>query len=297
MNGARALSGVLGPVVTPFRADGDIDEAAFTSNVRAHLAAGLSGVLVAGSTGEAALLREAERARLIALARDAVPREAWLLVGVGAESTWQAIDRAREAARQGADAVLSLPPHYFAGMYPDASLERYFVALADASPRPLLIYNMPKYTHVTLSPELVHRLAAHGNVIGMKDSGGEPERLSRYAEAQSDAFTVLTGHAPTFAEARRRGARGGILAAALFAPEPALQLDAAPGDPSLAEAQARLAVFGREIVGALGPAGVKAAMDAAGLRGGPVRAPLLDLDGITQARVAELVRAPVPIAG
>ena len=296
MSARRSLSGVLAPVVTPFDADGAVDEGAFVFNVRAHIAAGLSGALVAGSTGEAALLRESERTRLVGLAREAVPHGAWLLAGVGAESTWQAIARAREAAREGADAVVALPPHYFAGMYPDEALERYFLALADASPAPLLLYNMPKYTHVVLAPELVHRLAEHENVVGMKDSGGEPERLSRYLEAQGDDFTVLTGHGPTFREARRRGARGGILAVALFAAEACLQVDRAPHDESTAEAQARLVPLGRDVVGALGPAGVKAAMDAAGLRGGHVRTPLLDLDGAARARVAELVRAAAPVS-
>ncbi|MFL5581870.1 MAG: dihydrodipicolinate synthase family protein, partial [Gemmatimonadaceae bacterium] len=275
MSATRKLAGVLAPVVTPFRSNGAVDTAAFVTNVRAHLRAGLSGVLVAGSTGEAALLREAERARLVAMAREVVPKSKWVLAGVGAESTWQAVERARDAAREGADLALALPPHYFAGMYPDAAIERYFLTLADESPVPLLLYNMPKYTHVVLAPELVHRLSEHPNVVGMKDSGGEPERLSRYLEVQGDDFTVLTGHAPTFREARRRGACGGILAAALFAPELCVRVDKKPEQQSAEQAQARLSPLGRDIVGALGPAGVKAAMDAVGLRGGHVRPPLL----------------------
>src|SRR5690349_12782932 len=101
-----ALDGILGPVVTPFDANGAVDGDAFVANLRAHLEAGLHGIVVAGSTGEAALLDDDERARLVELARAATPAGRTLLVGTGSESTRAVIARNRVAAERGADGVL-----------------------------------------------------------------------------------------------------------------------------------------------------------------------------------------------
>ena len=109
---ARRFSGVMGPLVTPFKADESLDLAGFEANVRAHLSAGLEGVLVAGSTGEAALLDEDERRTLIEAARKIVPADRTLLAGTGAESTRHCVARCRDAASAGADAALVVAPHY-----------------------------------------------------------------------------------------------------------------------------------------------------------------------------------------
>ena len=113
MGTARHFGGVMGPMVTPFRADESVDLDGFAFNVRAHIAAGLDGVLVAGSTGEAALLSDDERRTLTEVARHDVPRERTLLVGTGAESTRHCVLRCRAAASSGADAVLVVAPHYY----------------------------------------------------------------------------------------------------------------------------------------------------------------------------------------
>jgi 4-hydroxy-2-oxoglutarate aldolase len=299
---SRPLAGVLAPAVTPFDATGALDAAAFRANLRAHLAAGLDGVLVCGSSGEAALLDEAERRRCVALAREAVPTDRWLLAGVGAESTALTVRRAREAAAEGADAVLVVAPHYYGPRMDRRALRAHFTAVADACPVPVLLYNIPVYAHLVLAPELVEELAAHGNVHGMKDSAGDLATLARYCAVQGEGFAVLTGHAGTFDAALALGVRGGILAAALFAPAVARAVhDAArAGDaPQAARAQARLVPLAREIVAALGPAGLKHAMDLVGLAGGAPRAPLLALDAAERARVqAALATAGVaPAAG
>ena len=110
---ALRFTGVLGPMVTPFNSDESLDIAGFEFNVRAHIAAGLHGLLVAGSTGEAALLTDDERRVLIEAARKHVPSDRILLAGTGAESTRQCITRCRDAASSGADAVLVVAPHYY----------------------------------------------------------------------------------------------------------------------------------------------------------------------------------------
>lgn len=290
----RALAGVLAPVATPFRADEAIDLDAFGANVRAHLEAGLHGVVVAGSTGEAALLDDEERVRLVAMARALVPDERWLVAGTGGESTRQTVRRCRQAAAEGADAVLVVAPHYYTAAMTTDALRAHYARVADESPAPVLLYNMPKYMHFSLDPALVAELARHENVVGMKDSSGDAALLGRYQESQGPAFTVLTGSGGGLHGALHGGSPGAILAVALFAPALALEVlhrwragDAAGS----AAAQERLGALARDVVGALGVPGVKAALERVGLRGGPVRSPLRPLDDDQRARVHAAVDA------
>jgi 4-hydroxy-2-oxoglutarate aldolase len=274
------LRGILGPVVTPFDTNGDVDAAAFAANIRAHLAAGLQGIVVTGSTGEAALLDESERMQLVEVARREIPAGRSLIVGTGGESTRGVIARNRAVAERGADAVLVVAPHYYAGAMTNDALREHYTRVADASPVPVMLYTIPKYMHFALPPELVRELATHGNIVGMKDSSGDADLFARYLESKRDDFRVLTGSAGLLKEALRMGADGAILAAALFAPRIALDALAAVqgGDvPRADAAQARLAPLGARIVGAMGVPGVKAALDAVGLRGGEPRAPLQPL--------------------
>ena len=288
------LGGILAPVVTPFDADGEVDERAFTGNLRAHLAAGVSGIVVTGSTGEAALLDDRERNALVEAARRTVPSDRTLLVGTGAESTRATIARTRAAAEREADAVLVVAPHYYGdAMTPDA-LQEHYERVADASPLPVLLYTIPKYMHFALSPDVVAQLARHENIVGMKDSSGDTALLARYLESKSASFQVLTGSGALFGEAMRMGADGGILAVALFAAELTFDVWRARerGDATAAEAsQAVLTPLAARIVGGMGVAGVKAALDRVGLAGGAPRSPLRPLAGPARALLDELLRA------
>lgn len=278
------LQGVLGPVVTNFTSSGELDRTAFADNIRAHLDAGMTGVVVAGSTGEAALLDEKERASLVEVARYSVPSDKRLIVGTGAESTRSAQQLTRRAAERGADAVLVVAPHYYGAKA--VALRDHYVAIADNSPVPVILYTIPKYMHFPLPPQLVAELAQHENIVGIKDSSGDLEILAGYLKAQSDGFTVLTGNGSTFKRALELGARGGILAVSLFAAGLALEVYTSRSQP----AQDRLAPLSSRIVGDMGVAGVKAALDRVGLIGGPVRSPLAPLGDAELAQVAELLR-------
>lgn len=291
----KKLAGVLGPVVTTFdETTGELAPIPFRANVRAHLDAGLTGVVVAGSTGEAALLEEHERLRLLEWARAIVPDERWLIAGIGGESTRLTVRRAQEAAERGADAVLVVAPHYYGAQMTPEALATHFRCLADQSPLPVILYNIPKYVHFPLAAGLVHELAAHENVVGIKDSSGDLAQLGAYLEAQSERFTVLTGSGAGLYPAMEMGARGGVLAVGLFAAPISVSLWRAftSGDSAAAgRAQERLVPLARTIVGELGVAGVKAALDFVGLAGGPTRPPLLPLRARERERVADLLRA------
>ncbi|GMV10929.1 MAG: hypothetical protein AMXMBFR55_26630 [Gemmatimonadota bacterium] len=288
-----SIKGIFGPVITTFDRRGELDLDAFGANLKAHIAAGLDGVLVAGSTGEAALLEESERLRLVEMARSVIPASRQLLVGTGAESTKACVRRCREAAERGANACLVVAPHYYSNAMSTAALQAHYERVADESPVPILLYNIPKYMHFRLEPELVARLAEHDNIIGMKDSSGDLETMAKYLLAQTPHFGIVTGHAGSWLKAIHMGVVGGIMAVALFAPEltqEIARLAKAKQEPEASEAQRRLTPLGMEIVGRMGIPAVKVAMQRVGLHGGPVRLPLLDLSPSDADLVAELLR-------
>lgn len=292
-----SFAGIFAPVITPFKADGELDRSAFEHNARAHIQAGLRGLVVTGSTGEAPLLDERERESLMEWARQQVPGDRVLIAGVGAESTRMTVRLAERAGERGLDAVLVVAPHYFASAMSEDALRAHYLRVADESPVPVMLYNIPKYMHFRIPTALVHELARHENVVGIKDSSGDRESMEGYLPAQSGDFTVLTGNGQFWKSALEMGAPGGILAVSLFAPSLAIAVAEAVTrkDPATADAlQNRLGQLAKVIVGELGNAGVKAAMDCVGLRGGLPRSPLqpvgrADLDRVRQAlRDAEL---------
>ena len=291
---SRQIGGVLAPIATPFQASsGDLDLAHAAANAQRLLGEGLDGIVAAGSTGEAPLLDADEVRRLVAALRPVVPRERWLLAGTGAESTRGAIALSRAAAAEGADAVLVRPPSYFSAAHSAESLAGYFRSVADAAPIPVLVYNIPKYTQLPLAPALLAELAAHGNIVGAKDSSGNPENLAAYREAVPQ-WSLLVGSGSLLLRAMELRCQGGIMAVACFAAGLSVALFAAAraGDWARArELQTRLATLDKEIVGKLGPAGIKAAMDCIGLYGGPVRAPLAPLAAPERDRIGQLLAA------
>jgi dihydrodipicolinate synthase/N-acetylneuraminate lyase len=289
----RALSGVFAPITTPFDpASGDIAPAHLRANVARYVADGLDGIVVCGSTGEAPLLDPDEQRRAIGWAHEALQDGAWLIAGTGAESTRQTIALCRAAAEAGAEAVLVRPPGYFAAAHSTRSIATHYRAVADASPVPILLYNIPKYTHLPLPPGLIEELAGYENVVGVKDSSGDLANLVAYREAAAQ-WAVLVGSGSLLYPALEMGCQGGVVGVSCYAARMCVDLLEAfrAGDRSTASAlQARLAPLDKEIVGKHGPAGVKAAMDAAGLYGGPVRPPLAPLSPADRERVTALVR-------
>jgi 4-hydroxy-2-oxoglutarate aldolase len=283
---------VFAPITTPFDpASGDVAPQHLKDNVARLLADGLDGIVVAGSTGEAPLLESDEHRRAVAWTREAIPSGTWLVAGAGAESTRQAIALTRAAAEEGADAVLVRPPSYFPAVAA-RSLANYFRAVADASPVPVLVYNIPKYTHVSLPAELLEELATHPRVVGVKDSSGDLKTLAAYREAVPKG-AVFVGSGSLLLPALELECDGGIVAVACFAARLCAELLTTyrAGDRAAAVAlQDRIGPLDQEIVGKLGPAGVKAAMDAVGLYGGPPRPPLAPLGPAARERVALLVR-------
>ena len=288
-------AGIFPPITTPFDpTTGDIAPVQFRENIERLLAEGVDGIVVSGSTGEAPLLEPEEQRLLVGLARDTLPDGKWLIAGTGGESTRQTIALSQAAGAAGANAVLVRAPSYFSGALTPETLALHFRADADLSPVPVLIYNIPKYTHLPLAPALLQQLTSHERIIGVKDSSGDPKNLAAY-RAAVPRWSVLVGSASLLFTALELGCQGGVVGVACYAPSPCLQLvrEFAQGGGHRAAAlqlQERITPLDKEIVGRLGPAGVKAAMDAVGLYGGPVRPPLPPLSPADRERVSALVR-------
>jgi 4-hydroxy-2-oxoglutarate aldolase len=286
------LRGILPPLVTPFRSDGTLDTAGFEANLEIYATQDLGGVLVLGSNGEAASLEEPEKLVLVRLAR-ARTGSRTLLVGTGLESTRATIALTRRVADLGADAALVLTPHYYKSQMTSAALRAHFEAVADASPIPILLYSVPAFTGLTFPIPLAAELAEHPMVRGMKESSGDIGLLSRIVASVPESFDVVCGNAPVIYPALCAGAVAGILATACCAPRPvtALFQAFAEGDHArarrLQEAITPLAVA---VTTTHGVAGLKAAMDLAGFRGGSVRAPLQPLDPATRESLRPLLQ-------
>ncbi len=287
------IGGIFAAATTPFAADGTLDVAAAVTNATALVGAGLHGLVLVGSTGEAPLVDDAERDALLAAVRPSVPAERWLLMGIGAESTRLTIDRAKRAAALGADAVLVVAPHYYTNAMTPRAQEAHYRAVADASPVPVLLYSIPQYMHFALDAETVGRLATHPNIIGIKDSGGDAVVRDSYQTLAPAPFAVFTGHAPSLRIALATGCEGAILATGCIAPALCLAIADAvnTGDEARGRAlQQALTKLATEVAGKHGVPGLKAAVDAAGRVGGAPRAPLLPLEAAARAHVDAVVR-------
>jgi 4-hydroxy-2-oxoglutarate aldolase len=288
------LRGIFPPVPTTFDDRGDIDTTAMAANVRRWMATDLKGVLALGSNGEAGFVDEEESDRVVKAVRGAVPAGRLLLVGTGRESTRATIAATRRAADLGADAVLIRTPSFFKSQMTTDALTKHYVAVADASPIPTLLYNLPGPTGITLTLPLVQALADHPNIAGVKETSPELDRLGQFAAVRPERFAVMCGWAPVVYPALVAGATGAILAVANVLPEETVALFAHVAAGRHAEAlalQRRLTPIAQMVSTTYGVAGLKAALDLVGYRGGPVRAPLLPIPDRARSEIEQAIEA------
>jgi len=276
----ESLRGLLVPATTPFDpVTGDLAPVTLRENLRRWAAAGADGVVLFGSTGEGALLDAAEKQSALEYARDAIP-DLPIVAGAGADATREVIRQAKALADAGADAVIVHPPAYYGATLNPEAMREHFHAVADGSPVPVVLYNIPKYTHVALEAGLVGELSRHPNIAAIKDSSGDLKQLGDFADACRGACGLLVGNGTLLFAALEMGAAGGIVAVGLLAPRECARILQWHGAGRFADAgrlQERIAPVHREVVARLGVPGVKAALDLLGGTGGPPRAPLRPL--------------------
>ena len=273
------LAGVFAPISTPFAPNEDVDYDGLRFNLARYAESGILGYLALGSNGENRSLAEDEKLRVLETVVGHKGNAQVVLAGAAYDGQRQAERFLAAAADLGADFGLVLPPGYFRAQMTEEVLYRFFSSLADDARIPLLLYNAPGFCGITLSPDLVGRLAAHENIVGMKDSASSG--IEGFLSFQGPSFQVLAGSANFLFRAMLGGSPGGTVSLANSFPQLALQLlgygrtrDEAHGIPL----QDRISRINAAISGAHGVAGVKAAMTLAGFEGGIPRRPLIPLD-------------------
>jgi len=240
----------------------------------------LAGYVVVGSNGEAAYLTEEEKVLVWTTARAAIPSGKLMIAGTDCESTAQTIALTLEAADSGADAALVLTPHYFSGQMTSESLLHHYRSVADASPIPVMVYNVPKFTNLDMDAATIAEASHHHNIIGVKDSSGNIAKLADVVRLAVAGFQVLAGTGGFFFAGLSLGAVGGVLALANVAPQESIdiyELYKAGEWEKAADLQRCLLPVNEAVTSRFGVPGLKAALDMLGYYGGPVRSPLLDL--------------------
>ena len=288
----KKFAGIYTPIATPFRDDGAVDERALAANVARWMTTSLTGLVVLGSNGEAAQLEDDEADRVVEIVRAGVPSSRPLIAGTGRESTRATIAANRRAASAGVDAVLVRTPSFFKPQMTSDAFVRHYTEVADASPVPVLLYNVSIYTGVNLLPDAVERLAVHPNIIGIKESGSDVGQMAEYVARTPDDFTVLAGSAATLVHAFCAGCDGAILALASLVPDECVRMMTLVTERRLDEAQAlqrRLMPLARSVGSTYGVPGLKAALELIGYTGGAPRPPLRPVN----SEIVEIIRGQI----
>ena len=286
------IGGVMIPATTPFDpVTGEVDVVALRDNVSRWAATGVTGMVIGGSTGEAVYLDEAERERSWDVVRGLLPRGMLMVAGTGAESLRTTLRLTRTAVARGADAVLVQPPAFYKGAMTPAVVRDHYLAVADAAEVPVIVYQVPtRFSTLDFPTGLVAELSTHDNIIGIKDSRGKLETVAELVTHAQRGFQVLVGSGALLYASLEIGAVGGILGVANLAPGECARVcqHFAAGEMAAAGAlQKRIGALHNAVVGGMGVAGVKYALDLLGYRGGVPRPPLKPLVEGRRGEVAE----------
>lgn len=285
------LSGAFAPLTTPFAADGSVAIGRFRENIARYNETRLAGYAINGSTSESVLLRWEEVYRLWEVAKESAAPGKKLIAGAGAEATAETIEHANHAASLGYEAALIRTPSFYKPLISDELLAEHYLRVADAVRIPVLIYSVPVFTHVTAKAPLIARLAQHPNILGMKDSSGDVEEIARISAATPKNFQLLCGSGATFCDSLKRGAVGGILAAACPFPELCADIGEAfaSGDVARADSQQQKLTGPSKMLSQYSISGVKYALDQLGYYGGAPRLPLLPASESVRRAIDEML--------
>jgi 4-hydroxy-2-oxoglutarate aldolase len=285
------LQGIFPPIATPFL-NGKVTHDHLAANVEKWGRTGIHGFVVLGSNGEFVYLSEEEKRRVVETVSRSTPAERLVIAGTGCESTQETLRLTRDCAELGAQAALVITPHFFGGRMNEAALERHYTTIADHSPIPIILYNVPKFTGLNMSAALVARLAEHPNIIGIKDSAGNVAQLGEYLNHVAEDFSVLVGTACVLLAGLSLGCAGGILALANIAPEPCVAIFNRVREGRFEKArtlQLEMIPVNKAITATYGVAGLKAALDLLGYFGGDPRPPLLPSTDAEKSKIRNIL--------
>ena len=274
----KSLYGIIAPISTPF-INGEVAYDKLKHNVHRYAKTELSGFFVLGSNGENPALDDQERLKVFETIMESRSPEQTVIAGTSFESTKLAIRFAKILVKKGADYISVLTPSYYKKALSDEAQIGHFQRIADAVPVPVVIYNVPGHTGITLSTKVIESLSKHPNIAAMKD--GAPGMFPHYLQYAGDDFSIISGTIDSLLPAMMIGAVGGVISLANPFPEACCELYRLFKNGELAQAKElyrRLLKLNRSVSGTYAVAGVKAAMELNGFFGGDPRLPLLPLD-------------------
>jgi len=289
---SKPFTGIYPALLTPFEND-EVAVERFRENIRHYDVFDLAGYVVLGSTGECVSISDDESALLIRAARDAAAPGRAIIAGTARESTRLTVDFTNRMADLGIDAALIRPPSYYKANLTPAVLKRHYLEVADKSRVPVILYNIPRNTGITFEASLILELAAHTNIIGLKESGGNISLVGELVPKLPPDFCYFLGAGGAFLPALLIGASGAILAVANAAPGLCARIYALFKEGKIREAadrQAELIPLNKAVIETYGIAGLKYALDLQGWYGGPVRGPLSQIDAKGKTELAEILK-------
>jgi len=287
-------AGIYPPLPTFFDRQDELDLVTLRRHIQRLAETGVAGYVVMGTNGEAVHLTKEERAQVIETARAAAGDHTPILAGCGEQSTRATIANCQQAADSGANAALVLPPFYFKGRMDSRALIAHYRAVADRSPLPVVIYNMPASTGgLDLDAATICALAEHPNIIGVKDSAGNMVKLTQIYAEKPSRFRVFAGSAGYLLPALAVGAVGAVAALANVFPREVCRVQELFNDGKLEEArllQARLAAANTAVTTTYSVPGLKAALELTVGYGGHPRSPLLPLTEQECIQLADILK-------
>lgn len=287
------IEGVIPPMMTPFNEDQSVDYDKHVRNMEKWNQDKLAGYLVLGSNSEASYLSDEEKIKLIELTVKHAKKDRLILAGTGLESAVETIRLTNKAAELGVHGALLLTPFYYGGKMNDEALIKYFTYVADRTEIPVLIYNVPKFTHINVSVNVVRELSRHPNIVGMKDSTGDIPQLVSFLPVIPEGFNLMVGTVSSWFPALTFGIKAGIFALANLAPNECAEIQEAykAGDlDSARKTYLRVFPVNTAVTATYGVPGLKYASDLMGYQGGSVRSPLLPPKDADKAAIKEILK-------
>lgn len=274
------FKGVFAALTTPFAGD-EISTEKLKGNIQKYDTTGLAGYVLLGSTGETVYLSDEESEKLVQALKESASPEKKIIVGTARESTKATIEFTNRMAAFGIDAALIRPPSYYRSSMNQKALMTHYLTLAEKSKVPVFIYNIPRFTGISVDTDLVAELSKHHNIAGIKDSSGNVSSLGELIPRLPSRFSVLLGAGSVFLQGLITGAQGGILGLATVAPALCVKLYDLFLEDKIDDArqlQLDLVPLNKALTQVYGIPAIKYALDLLGYSGGPPRPPLLPLD-------------------
>lgn len=288
---APLFTGCATALVTPFTREGVLDERALRRLIAMQADAGTDALVLLGTTGEPCTLTMEERARVIAIGLEAVSGRLPVIVGTGANDTRHAIEYARQAYALGAQGQLCVTPYY--NKATQEGLVRHFFAIADACPLPMIVYNVPGRTGMSMTPETAARLCAHPGIVGLKEASGDVVLAARMLEATKGRLPLYCGNDDLILPLMALGAMGAISVVSNVLPAQTRALTTACLNGCLEQARAaQLALLPivRALFSQVSPIPVKAALSMLGLCEDVLRLPLTPMEEPHRSALRTLLR-------